>query len=44
MKRALAGFYVVILLMAMLVYLSSCTGCNSDMTICGPYSSVPWLP
>jgi hypothetical protein len=27
-----------------LLLLAGCTGCNRDMTICGPYSSFFWLP
>ena len=27
-----------------MVALTGCTGCNRDLTICGPYLGVPWLP
>lgn len=43
MKHFLAGAYVVVLLATLLV-LGGCTGCNWEGTICGPYSSFFWLP
>lgn len=42
-----AGIYIVVCLAIGLLILSGCAGCNQlagKDTICGPYSTFPWLP